>query len=194
LRTVIIFDRMFPAFTTIGNSSINVLRWKTGHPTQVRSKRPEINPWLLPNNITNHIERLVDAMTSVIRASSNSEQVVGKAFDNEVYVSVRWAWLSLPLGLLLISLVFLVATVVKSAIEKDQVSIRKNSAIATLLYGFPEHYQKQLAKSHSKGTPREKAKNLKVRLSATRGWRASGLLSSPLTPKPLKNLPPPGWI
>jgi hypothetical protein len=194
LRTVLLFDRIFPAFTTVGNSSIKILRWRTGHPTQVRSKRPEFNPWLLPNNVTNHIERLVDAMTSVIRASSSSDLIFGKAFDNEVYVSVRWAWLSLPLGLLLVSLVFLLATVIKSATEKDQISIRKNSAIATLLYGFPEHYQKRLAKSNSKGTPRAKTKDLKVRLSPTRGWIASGLFFSPLTPKPPKNMPPPGWI
>jgi hypothetical protein len=193
-QTVMIFDRIFPAFTTVGNSSEEIVRWRTGHPTQVRTKKPDINPWLLPNNITHHMERLVDAMTNVMRSAPSSEMVIGQAFDNEVYVRVRWAWLSLPLGLLLISCVFLIATVVKSAIERDQVSIRKNSAIATLLYGFPEHYQKRLAKSNSKGTPRTEAKNLKVRLSRTRGWRASGLTFSPLTPKPSKNLPPPGWI
>jgi hypothetical protein len=191
--TVLIFDRMFPAFTTVGNSSEHIVRWRTGNPTQVRTKKPDFNPWLLPNNVTHHMERLADAMTNIIRSAPGSEMIMGKAYDNEVYVRVRWAWLSLPLGLLLISCIFLLATVVKSAVEKDQVSIRKNSAIATLLYGFPEHYQKKLAKSNSKGTPRAEAKNLKVRLSRTRGWRASGLTFSPLTPKP-KNLPPPGWI
>ncbi|KAH7093062.1 hypothetical protein FB567DRAFT_433121 [Paraphoma chrysanthemicola] len=194
LQTLFILDRMFPAFTTVGNTSEEVLRWRTGHPTQVRTKKPVFNPWLLPNNITHHMERLGEAMTNAIRSTSSSEMVWGQAFDNEVYVSVRWGWLSLPLGLLLVSCVFLLATVIKSAIEKDQVSIRKNSAIATLLYGFPEHYQKRLAKSNSTGTPREKAKNLKVRLSPTGGWRASGLIFSPLTPKAPKNVPPPGWI
>lgn len=193
-QTVLIFDRLFPAFTTIGNDSDDAIRWRTGAPDEVRTKRPEINPWLLPNNITHHVERLVQAMTNVIRSSSSSELITGTAFDNEVYVRVRWGWLSLPLGLLLLSCVFLLATVIKSGIEKDQVSIRKNSAIATLLYGFPEHYQKKLAKNNTQGTPRAKAKNLKVRLSPTRGWRASGLIFSPLTPKPPKNLPPPGWI
>jgi hypothetical protein len=148
---------------------------------------------MLPNNITHHLDRLVEGVTNVIRSSSSSELVYGKAWDNEVYVKVRWAWLSLPLGLLVFSFIFLLATVVKSAAEKNQVSIRKNSAIATLLYGFPDHYQKRLAKTASSGTPRAKAKDLKVRLSKTRGWRASGLTFSPLTPKP-KNLPPPGWI
>jgi hypothetical protein len=195
LFTVQVFDRLFPAFTSVANiSSIPILRWRTGHPTQVRTKILNFNPWLLPNNITHHLDRLGEAVTNVIRSASSSEFIPGQAFDNEVYVEVRWGWLSLPVGLLLVSCVFLLATVIKSATEKDQVSIRKNSAIATLLYGLPDHYQKRLAKSNSKGTPRARAKELKVRLSATRGWRASGDVFSPLTPNIPKNLPPPGWI
>jgi hypothetical protein len=194
-RTVNIFDRMFPAFTSVSNTSAEqIFRWRTGSATQVRTKILDFNPWLLPNNITHHMERLVEAVTNVIRSSADADMVYGKAWDEEVYVKVRWAWLSLPLGLLVFSFVFLLATVIKSATEKDQVSIRKNSAIATLLYGFPDHYQKRLAKSNSKGTPRTKAKQLKVRLSATRGWRASGLIFTPSTPNAPKNLPPPGWI
>jgi hypothetical protein len=193
--TVIIFDRIFPAFTSIANtSSESILRWRTGHPKEVRTKILDFNPWLLPNNISHHMDRLSEALTNLVRSSSSGEFIPGQAFDNEVYVEVRWGWLSLPIGLLLISCVFLLATVIKSATENDQVSIRKNSAIATLLYGLPDHYQKRLAKSNSKGTPRARVKELKVRLSATRGWRASGDVFSPLTPKISKNLPPPGWI
>jgi hypothetical protein len=195
LTTVMIFDRIFPAFTSIANtSSRSILRWRTGAPKDVRTKFPTLNPWLLPNNISHHMDRLSEAITNVIRSSSSGEYVSGQAFDNEVYVEVRWGWLSLPLGLLLISCIFLLVTVIKSATENDQVSIRKNSAIATLLYGLPDHYQKRLAKSNSKGTPRARVKELKVRLSATRGWRASGDVFSPLTPKISKNMPPPGWI
>jgi hypothetical protein len=194
-RTVNIFDRMFPSFTSIANSSSEeIFRWRTGSATLVRTKLLEFNPWLLPNNISHHLDRLCEAITNVARSMPNSDEVFGKAWNQEVYVDVRWAWLSLPLGLLLFSCVFLIATVIRSAMEKDQISIRKNSAIATLLYGFPDHYQKRLAKSNPKGTPRAKAKELKVRLSATRGWRASELGFSPMTPKAPKNVPPPGWI
>tara|TARA_R110002003_G_scaffold70_12_gene6435 strand:+ start:65389 stop:67827 length:2439 start_codon:yes stop_codon:yes gene_type:complete len=195
INTVIVFDRLFPAFTTVAeNSTEPLLRWRLGHPTQVRTRILEMNPWLLPNNVTNHMVRLAGAITNILRSSTSSEMVQGQAFDEEVYVLVRWAWLSLPVGLLLISFVFLLATVVKSASEKDQVSIRKNSAIATLLYGLPDHYQKRLAKTDSKGTPRAKAKELKVKLSPTRGWRVSGNVFSPMTPTIPRNLPPPGWI
>jgi hypothetical protein len=195
LYAVLVFDRIFPAFTSVADASSEaILRWRTGSADSVRTQLPDFNPWLLPNNITRHMERLGEAVTNVIRSSSSAEFVSGQAWDNDVYVEVRWGWLSLPLGLLLISCIFLLATVIKSAAENNQVSIRKNSAIATLLYGLPDHYQKRLAKSNSKGTPRARAKELKVRLSATRGWRASGDVFSPLTPKVPRNLPPPGWI
>ncbi|KAE8836665.1 hypothetical protein HRS9139_04763 [Pyrenophora teres f. teres] len=193
--TILVFDRIFPAFTTVINDTITpLLRWRTGSPTDVRTRELDFNPWISPNNITHHMERLTNSITNAIRSSSSSEMIEGQAFENDVYVSVRWAWLSLPVGLLLVSFVFLLATMFKSATEKDQVSIRKNSAIATLLFGLPDHYQKRLAKPDSKMTPRAKAKDLKVKLSPTTGWRVSGNVFSPITPTMPRNLPPPGWI
>ncbi|KAF1944986.1 hypothetical protein EJ02DRAFT_396997 [Clathrospora elynae] len=195
VNTIMVFDRMFPAFTTVADAtSGSLLRWRTGSQTDVRTRQLGFNPWLLPNNITHHMERLVGAVSNAIRSSSSNEMIYGQVFDKETYVSVRWEWLSLPIGLLLVSFIFLLATVVKSATELDQVSIRKNSAIATLLYGLPDHYQKRLANSDSKRTPRAKAKELKVKLSPTRGWRVSGNVFSPVTPAIPRNLPPPGWI
>jgi hypothetical protein len=194
-NTVVVFDRIFPAFSTLTNySETPVVRWRNGSLDMVRTKFLDYNPWLPPNNISRHMERMANSITNVVRSSTSGELVFGKAFDSEIYVEVTWGWLSLPLCLLLVSCLFLVSTVVKSATEKGQVSIRKNSAIATLLYGLPDHYQKRLAKSNSTGTPRTKAKELRVRLSVTRGWRSSGNMLTPLTPKGPSNLPPPGWI
>ncbi|EOA91783.1 uncharacterized protein SETTUDRAFT_133621 [Exserohilum turcica Et28A] len=192
--TIMVFDRIFPAFTTAkDDTSTPLLRWRTGSPTEVRTRVPDFNPWLSSNNITNHMERLVNSITNAIRSSSSHDMISGQAFENEIYVSVRWAWLSLPFGLLLVSFVFLLATVIKSGSEKE-VGIRKNSAIATLLYGLPDHYQKRLAKPDPKMTPRAKAKDLKVKLSPTTGWRVSGNVFTPVTPTIPRNLPPPGWI
>ncbi len=196
INTVTIFDRIFPSSTTVANVSADpLLRWRNGFPdAPVRTRELTWNPWLKPNNITHHMERLVDAVTDAMRSSTSGEMVNGKAFDKETYILVRWPWLILPISLLFISFIFLLATVVKSAIEKDAVGIRKNSAIATLLYGLPDHYQKRLIKSNSKRTPRAKAKELKVKLSPTRGWRVFGNIFSPLTPNLPRNMPPPGWI
>ena len=133
-------------------------------------------------------------MTNVVRSSSSNVLAQGDAFSRENYVKVRWEWLTLPLGLLFISLIFLGATVAKSAVERDRVGVWKTSAYATLLYGLPDEMQQKITRSSSTGTPRAKAKELKVRLQGNHGWRVSGNLFSPFTPKPKPNLPPPGWI
>jgi hypothetical protein len=120
--------------------------------------------------------------------------IFGAAYSAENYVSVRWEWLTLPLGLLCISFIFLAATVTKSAVERDRVGVWKTSAYATLLYGLPDEMQQKITRSASTGTPRAKAKELKVKLQPNHGWRVSGNLFSPFVPKPKPNLPPPGWI
>jgi hypothetical protein len=140
------------------------------------------------------MERLATAMTNVIRSSTSRNMIFGAAYSAENYVSVRWEWLTLPLGLLCISFIFLAATVTKSAVERDRVGVWKTSAYATLLYGLPDEMQQKITRSASTGTPRAKAKELKVKLQPNHGWRVSGNLFSPFVPKPKPNLPPPGWI
>jgi hypothetical protein len=133
-------------------------------------------------------------MTNVVRSAVSKDMLAGKAFSKENYVSVRWVWLTLPLGLLGMSFVFLTATIFKSNLEKDQVGVMKNSAILTLLYGVSDDIRSKLTRSSSTGTPRAKAKELKVKLNPNMGWRVSGNLFSPLVSRPLPKQPPPGWI
>ncbi|KAI4710775.1 hypothetical protein J4E89_004365 [Alternaria sp. Ai002NY15] len=88
LNTVVIFDRIFPAFTTVTNDSETpTLRWRTGSPDMVMTKFLDFNPWLVPNNITHHMERMARSITNVIRSSSSGDLVYGQAFDNEVPLS-----------------------------------------------------------------------------------------------------------
>jgi hypothetical protein len=144
--------------------------------------------------LTEHMRRLATSMTNVMRSSVSKEMVPGRAFSRESYVDVRWQWLTLPLGLLFVALIFLAATIVKSAIERDRVGVFKTSAYATLLYGLPDEMQNKITRSGSIGTPRSKAKELKVRLQPNQGWRVSGNMFSPFAPRPRQAQPPPGWI
>jgi hypothetical protein len=192
---IIIFDNHFPSYyTAMTPSEKPMLRYKNflNGPSL---RELAYNPLLAPNNITRHMERLASAMTSVIRSSDESNHMLeGEAYNKESFVSVRWEWLTLPLGLLCISFVFLAATVAKSAVEIDRLGVYKSSAYATLLYGLSDELQQKITRSGSTGTPRAKAKELKVKLQPNQGWRVSGNLFSPFTPKPRVNQPPPGWI
>jgi hypothetical protein len=190
-----VFDDFFPSFYTAEGASVEpTLRFKNYYGSSPSTRYLQFNPWLAPNNISHHMERLASTMTNILRSSKNKEMTSGQAYSRENYVSVRWEWLTLPLGLLCISFIFLAATVAKSAIEIDRLGVYKNSAYATLLYGLSDEMQQKITRSGSISTPRAKAKELKVKLQPNGGWRASGLLFSPFTTKSKVNLPPPGWI
>jgi hypothetical protein len=189
-----IFDDFFPSYYTAdGLSAQAVLRHKN-YPAGPYTRHLPFNPWLAPNNVTRHMERLASALTNVVRSSTSRQMTLGEAYNKETYVSVRWEWLTLPIGLLCISFVFLAATVAKSAVEIDRLGVYKTSAYATLLYGLSDEMQQKITRSGSKSTPRAKAKELKVKIQPNQGWRYSGNLLSPFATKPKKNLPPPGWI
>jgi hypothetical protein len=189
------FDDYFPSYyTQQPDSDSPMLRYRNylGYPSL---RKLAFNPLLAPNNITRHMERLAIAMTNVVRSDASSKLMLpGEAYSHENYVSVRWEWLALPLGLLFSSLIFLTATIVQSAIEIDRVSVWKTSAIATLLYGLPDDVQKKLTASAEEGTPRAKAKELRVKLQPNKRWRVSDALFSPFVARPRVNQPPPGWI
>ncbi|KAI4943220.1 hypothetical protein J4E91_009660 [Alternaria rosae] len=161
LYALMIFDRIFPSFTSVTNASAEpLLRWRTGHPTYVRTKILDFNPWLLPNNITHHMDRMVESITNAIRSSTSSESVFGQAFDNEIYVDVRWAWLSLPLILLFVSCVFLVSTVVKSATEKGQEELGDRDITLWSSRSLSE----TTSKIRFKGYPKNKSKELESQI------------------------------
>jgi hypothetical protein len=187
-----IFDDMFPSYYTAQSADAQpLLRYKNY--VNPYTRELAFNPWEAPNNITRHMERLATALTNLVRSSTTKIMIHGEAYNKESYVSVRWEWLTLPLGLLCISLIFLAATVTKSATERDRVGVWKTSAYATLLYGLPDEMQKKITRSSSTGTPRSKAKELKVKLQPNGGWRVSDIFT-PFTPRPRLNQPPPGWI
>ncbi|KAF2262248.1 hypothetical protein CC78DRAFT_582734 [Lojkania enalia] len=191
--TSFLFDKMFPSFYTAANESASKwLRYKV-YKTNLSERRLEYNPWLFPNNVPQYLERLATAFTNELRGTKDKEDHWGSAYDEEVFVSVRLQWITLPLGLLLFSLAFLVITMVRTYTQKESIGVWKNSAIATLLYGLPDEIQKKLKSSKTETTPRARAKELKVKL-LPQGWRTSGHFISPTTPKIRRYQPPPGWI
>ena len=193
-NTMIIFDDFFPSFYTDDNGSGSALLRFRNYADGPSTRVLEFNAWEAPNNLTRHMEKLATALTNLIRSSNSKEMTPGEAYNKQNFVSVRWQWLTLPIGLLCVSFIFLAATVAKSAIERDRVGVWKTSAYATLLYGLPDEMQQKITRSGSTGTPRAKAKELKVKLQPNQGWRISGNLFSPFISKPRQNQPPPGWI
>ncbi|KAJ4299700.1 hypothetical protein N0V90_004946 [Kalmusia sp. IMI 367209] len=184
--TAAVFDDVFPSAFTLINSTDQkdaMLRYKQYNEINPYIRNVTYNPFMM-QNISTHLENMASAFTNLMRSASlDTEMVPGDAFDQENIVQVRWWWLSLPLSLLICTGIFLLATVIRSSKEQDHVGVWKTSAIATLLYGLPDDMSKKMTSEKAHGTPRAKAKEVKVKWIPKRGWRFSGLSVSPTSLK-----------
>jgi hypothetical protein len=123
------------------------------------------SPWEPPNNITQHMKDVIRVQNNMIRQNSNSQRgqagqnvAIGKAWKNLQVVRVQWAWLTMPLSLLIISGIFLVATVVRSS--KDKVGIYKTSALVSLFSNLEDQKEVEISEAR-RGYINSKAKNMR---------------------------------
>jgi hypothetical protein len=188
------FTDIFPAFTTaISTSDEPVMRykiWKTGSPY---NRKVDFNPWLAPNNVSRHMDRLATAMTNVIRSAASKTIVNGSAFSRETYVSIHWEWLAFPFVLLFLSLVFLVLTMVKTS-KDGTIGLWKTSAMPTLISSLPPEVQKELSSKKNEDTLRKGVRKVRIKLIPDEGWRVSRRLCASPNPKRDDQNGPPGWI
>ncbi|ORY17431.1 hypothetical protein BCR34DRAFT_474758 [Clohesyomyces aquaticus] len=190
-NVVHIFDQFLPSWTSVKDVSATPQMGVSVYSTLGPYHRTmNFNPWLHPNNITKHLDRLASAMTNVLRSSPNTEMISGLAFNRETFVSVEWAWISVPLLVLILCGAFLASTIWRSSRDKDSVGgVWKNSALGTLIHGLPDDMQKKMRGSQMVSTPRTMARTLRVKMHGKNGWRVSGGV-----PAGGQNQPPPGWI
>ncbi|EFQ91110.1 hypothetical protein PTT_12140 [Pyrenophora teres f. teres 0-1] len=178
VNTVIVLDEVFPSLITVSNPlAERYVKIRTSFTDQVMFREVRFNPWLAPNNVTNHMERIAEAMTNTVRSDPNShELIIGTAFSRETYVMVHWAWLTFPITMLLFSIVFLGATMVKTSQQKySDIGTYKSSAIPTLMYGLPREIQRDFTTSAvSSRAFSRRSKKVRIRLNPKQGWRVSG--------------------
>lgn len=195
-RTHALFDEIFPSSITVANSSaipwwrVKLYAWAYN-----QLRRGEECPWLPPNNITKFVERLATSMTNTVRSHSSNEFVRGPAYTQTTFIAVHFEWLIFPLALLCFSLVFLIATMVKTSKDTDEeMGMWKTSAMPALLYSLPKDTQRQFrSQGIRKGSLKNRRKSIRVRLHPKQGWRVSGqTLPSPIRENELRA--PPGWI
>jgi hypothetical protein len=74
-------------------------------------------------------------VSSHIRSNENpnARNFTGSAFGPKIFVGVRWVWLTLPLSLVLFSILFLILTALQSS---GKPYLFKSSILATMLYGL----------------------------------------------------------
>jgi hypothetical protein len=197
-RTASLFDDMFPSSITVANPTaapwwrIKIYAWNYNQLRRVGAN----NPWLAPNNVTQYLEKFSTSMTNVIRSHSSQEFVQGRAYTETTFVAIRWGWIAFPCVLLLLCLVFLVATMIKtSKHHKAGLGMWKTSAMPNLVYGLPSNIQKGMPDQVTWGNAQSLDKRVRIRLLPKQGWRISGqtCVSPTLRSTNNQNIPP-GWI
>jgi hypothetical protein len=176
VSTILTMDEIVPGYVTAPDdlaSSDPSLRWLNsgqyyGAPPQAIPLAAKDNPWLPPNNVSDHMARLAAAMSVVVRNAQAAGQEInlakGIVWKQYTLVQIRWAWITLPMAVLVLSLVFLVGTVVISSREREEVGIWKTSVIAVLFNGLGDEVQQSVPPNCTMGEAREKARELKVKL------------------------------
>ncbi|KAK4159549.1 hypothetical protein QBC43DRAFT_327065 [Cladorrhinum sp. PSN259] len=86
------------------------------------------------DNITDIFENMAKSMTDQLR-SNWSMVAEGVSIDKAFFVHVQWEWLTLPLFVEVISIVFVIIVLVKCMKAKD-VQLWKSSAVAILTHGL----------------------------------------------------------
>ena len=86
-------------------------------------------------NYSNSIENLVTSMTNNIRQQndSGSSPFEGVAHQTETYVHVRWAWFVYPATVSVLSLLYLLGTMIES--KNRDILVWKSSNLPLLLHG-----------------------------------------------------------
>ena len=199
LDAVTVLDEIFPSLITVANATAEpFLKVRTSFKVKVMYRAVRFSPWLAPNNVPHHMERMAEAMTNAVRSDQNSnERISGKALSRETFVAVHWAWLSFPLTMLLLSIIFLVATMMKTSQKgSSDTGTWKTSAMPTLIYGLPKEMQGSLTTTtHGKILPRNGSKKVRIRLLPKQGWRVSGhVCTSPTRMNSSEHRAPDGWI
>jgi hypothetical protein len=190
------FKDIFPAFYTSADATVRpIMRWKTWGDGPAWNRLLNFNPWLAPNNVTRHMERLATAMTNVVRSAPSRTVLEGSSFSKETFIFITWGWLAFPFALLLLSLVFLGLTMVKTS-RDGAIGVWKTSAMPTLISSMPRDVQKELSFSRTHGSASRKApRKIRVKLLPDQGWRVSGRsYTSPKVTRTGNSQPPPGWL
>jgi hypothetical protein len=103
------------------------------------------NPFLetiVHSSLTGRFAALASGMTSRVRRAENSSKVTGTSWKLETQIHVRWAWISLPALLLLMSTGFLGVTIFQT--RRSGVNTWKSSIMPVLGSGLDWDVQEKL--------------------------------------------------
>jgi hypothetical protein len=155
-QTLISMTNLIPSYFTVLNVSSDPL-WQYQN-LEAASNIESFNYklWPVPNNISEYSERMASALTTAIRNYPLSSMPVHGLGGLETYVHIQWGWFSLPVIVLLGTLILLVKTIVNGP-PRGRGGIWKTSLLASLLHGLEETSRRDFGDAWDLSEMREKA-------------------------------------
>lgn len=120
------------------------------------------NYYEYPNGLALLMDDLAISMTVAVRSFVGAVPHSGLALSYESFVHVRWAFITVPVAILLLTALFLAAAIWRS--QRSRTKLWKSSALAMLFHGLDHDTREKLGNG---GTLKEKmmrAKDVKVQL------------------------------
>jgi hypothetical protein len=117
------------------------------------------------NGLQQAMANVASAMTTALRMSS-SESARGTVYGSETYISIQWAWLTLPLLLYVTAIGFVLAVAWRCGHVGDaKVNVWKNSLVAALYHGLDDELLAKAGYPDEQESIDEAAKCLEVKLT-----------------------------
>lgn len=118
-------------------------------------------------NVSAVVANITAAMTDVVRTGQNYTLAQGVVWGQQTVIEIQWAWLSLPIALVLISTALLVFTMAST--HRSRVPLWKSSVLPLMYHGvqdWDEDDRQELLEGmwEQKGEMESRAKLVNVRL------------------------------
>lgn len=115
-----------------------------------------------------HLDDITRAITNDMKSrAAGTTPIIGTAWEIERFVSIRWAWITLPVASHTGSLILIWATIWKS--HKSDARVWKSSSLAILLHGLSEETQQCIDSTSSSSQVEAIAAKMNVQLSSRKG-------------------------
>jgi hypothetical protein len=162
-----LFKQYVPSHLTQENSTAvpQLEFWSptVGNDVAVKPLPISQSPWTPPNNLSLHMERMAATMTQTMRQYPNSTEQVPGSGSMETYIKVQWGWFTFPVVILVLTLVFLIATIWKGKGRKD-IGNWKTSSLAALANGLDDSTRERLGSTFKTLEIFEKSSEIEVSL------------------------------
>ena len=124
------------------------------------------NGTISAESLHERLSAMTDAMTAVLRMGDGSVSAgpaFGSVSSNRTCSRVRWGWIAFPSAMLVVTAVFLFATIVLSRWHGDN-DVWKSSALAVLFHGLDEKTRGEFGPLLHVDEINEAAENLSVKM------------------------------